>query len=152
MQHLVSHQYASWLVFPRRALTEYSLWVRNVRNTFLGVTITPPISQVECCHKHWNKFEFFTMYQKALLATPQSTDLSRPRKTLYQELVEGVELDLLCGQLSLLVTELHSFWFWTPVVDYLSNLEFSLTWWLIQNVLSLNEVAFRVNLADPILV
>lgn len=66
----------------------------------------------------------------------------------YCELVEVVIKDPLCRQLSLSATKLCSFWSWVPVADYISNTEVLLTWRLIQNVLFLNDVAFRGSWAN----
>lgn len=55
----------------------------------------------------------------ALRVIPRSTDLSRPRRVLYDELVEGVVKDPLCGLFGLSLAELRSFWSWAPAVNYL---------------------------------
>lgn len=62
--------------------------------------------------------------------------------------MEGVASDPVCGRLGLWETELHSFWTWVPAANYLSSSEFALTWQLIRNGLSLNDVAFRDAWAD----
>lgn len=68
------------LVFLCRALTEDWPWARNVKGTFFRLTITlsiPMLSAVVNLGISPN-------------STPGYSDLIRPRRTLYQELVEGV--------------------------------------------------------------
>ncbi|CAE1322429.1 unnamed protein product [Acanthosepion pharaonis] len=84
----------------------------------------------------------------ALRVIPRSSDLSRPRRVFYRELVEAVAKDPLRGWLGLSADEFHSFWSWAPASDYLINPEFSLNWQMIRNRLSLNDKAFIRGLAD----
>lgn len=44
------------------------------------------------------------------VTSEESRDLSRPRKTLYRELVEPVVSDTVYGRFGFLATELRSFW------------------------------------------
>ena len=76
------------------------------------------------------------------------SDLSRPRKELYREVVVGSASDPLVERLGWLLGEIRSEWNWTPCSSFLNNFEFSLTWWLDQKALPLNGWAFRACLAD----
>lgn len=107
------------------------------RVTFL--TITLAISRAERLRKPQEKSIFLLECRSNLWVIPRSRDLSRPRRVFYRELVEVVAKDPLNDRLVLSADEFRSFWYWTPAADYLSNSEFSLTWRLVQNRLSLND-------------
>lgn len=51
----------------------------------------------KCCHRSQLQKAFLKECQQALHVTPHSSDLSQPRKTLYQALVEGFVSGSLCG-------------------------------------------------------
>ena len=91
---------------------------------------------------------FFNEYQRAIQNLPRSSDLSWSRKKLYCGLVEGSVLDPLKKQLGWSLGEIHSQWIWAPGSRFLNNSKFSLTWWLAQKALALNDWAYRVCLAD----
>lgn len=102
----------------------------------------------QCRRKYRKQSEFLHECRLALWATPRFSELSRPRKILYRDLVERVASDPLTGWLGLSATGLRSFWSWAPVTIYLNNLNFSLTCRLIRNAPSLNDVGFNVSWAD----
>lgn len=81
-------------------------------------------------------------------ATAQFKDLSLPSRALYREIVKAVPSDPLFVWLGFSATELRYFTFWAPASNDLINLKFSLTWHLIKNGLSLNDVRFRLGWAD----
>lgn len=68
----------------------------TARDVFPSLTMTPPISGVERRRKRPKQSEFFTEYRETLRITPQTSNLSCFRKTLYRELVECVASDPLC--------------------------------------------------------
>lgn len=83
------HQHAERLIFLRCALTEDSLWAWCVRAAFPDLTITSPISEIECRCRPQKQSEFLHESRLYLWATLRSSDLSRPRRTLYRKLVGG---------------------------------------------------------------
>lgn len=97
MPHVVSRQQALRLVFLFCTLTEDSLLARGVRDTFPSLITTPVCSEVECRPKPRNQSQCFTECREALSATSWSSGLSRPRKALYQELMEIGVSDPSCG-------------------------------------------------------
>ena len=90
---------------------------------------------------------FVREYRTALRNFPGSSDLSRPRKELYRELVVDSASDPLSERRSRTAEEIRSHWNWAPVSSFLNN-EFSLTWWLAWNTLPLLSLNFRAGLAD----
>ena len=75
--------------------------------------------------------------QKALRNLLGSSDLSRPRKELYRELVVGSASDPLSERHGWTAEEIRSHWSWAPGSSFLNNSEFSLTWRLARNALPL---------------
>ena len=80
--------------------------------------------------------------RKALRNLLGSSDLSWPRKELYRELVVGSASDPL-ERRGWTAEEIRSHWNWAPGSSFLNNSEFSLTWRLVRNALSLRGLNFR---------
>ena len=77
--------------------------------------------------------------RKALHKLLGFSNLSRPRKELYRELVVGSVSDLLVERFGWSLTEIRSQWNWALGSTFLNNSEFSLTWRLARNALLLND-------------
>ena len=77
-----------------------------------------------------------------------SSDLSRPRKELYRELVLGSASDPLSERRGWTTEEIRSHWNWAPGSSFLNNSEFSLTWRLVRNALPLVGLNYKADLAD----
>lgn len=88
-----------------RGSFSYEYWqgIRSGRGVLGPLSLALPslCSGVDCRRKPPKQSKFFHDCWTALLTTPRSSDISRHRKPLYWELVEGVASDPLCGQLSL---------------------------------------------------
>ena len=65
--------------------------------------------------------------RQALHNFPGSSDLSRPRKEQYRELVMGSASDPLVDRLGYSMEEVRSHWNWAPDSGFLNNSEFLLT-------------------------
>lgn len=77
MPNLASHKLASRLAFLHWSLTGDLIMVGIVRGAFPFLTISPPISQVECHHKHQDQSDFLHECRNALTIIPRSSDLGR---------------------------------------------------------------------------
>ena len=77
-----------------------------------------------------------------------SSDLSRPRKELYWELVVGSASDPLSKRRGWTAEEIRSHWNWAPGSSFLNNSEFSFTWRRARNALPFLSLKFRAGLAD----
>ena len=86
--------------------------------------------------------------RKALRNLLGSSDLSRPRKELYLELVVGSASNLLSERHGWTAGEIRSHWNWAPGSSFLNNSEFSLTWRLVRNALPLHDLNYKAGLAD----
>ena len=86
MPDLESHWLAERLAFPGRSLTRDMVWGQKVKNAFLRLKSNP---KAENCRRPRGEAPFFAECRKALRNFPWSSDLSRTRKELYWELVEG---------------------------------------------------------------
>ena len=95
-----------------------------------------------------DKPQFVHECHAALCKLLRSSDLSRPQKELYRELVVGSALNPLREWHSWTTEEIHSHWNWAPGLSFLNNSAFSLTWWLAQNALPLLRLNFKAGLAD----
>ena len=84
----------------------------------------------------------------ALRNLPGSSDLSRPRKELYRELVVGSASDPLSERHGWTAEEIRSHWNWASGSSFLNHSEFSLTWRLTRNALPLLGLNFKAGLAD----
>ena len=94
--------------------------------------------KAESRRKHMGEALFVRECRKALCNLLGSSDLSRPRKELYRELVMGSASDPL--------SERH--WNWAPGSSFLNNSEFSLTWRLARNALPLLGLNYEAGLED----
>ena len=86
--------------------------------------------------------------RKAIRNLLGSSDLSWPRKELYRKLVVGSASDPLSERHGWRAEEIHSHWSWAPGSSFLNNSEFSLSWRLVRNALSLRSLNFKAGLAD----
>ena len=84
----------------------------------------------------------------ALRNLPGSSDLLRPRKELYQDLVVSSASDPLSEQRGWTTEEVCCHCNWATSSCFLYNSEFSLTWRLTRNALPLFSLNFRASLAD----
>ena len=84
----------------------------------------------------------------ALRNLPGSSDLSRPWKELYQEVVVGSASDPHSERHCWTAEEICSHWNWAPGSSFLNNSKFSLTWRLARNALPLLGLNFRAGLAN----
>ena len=121
------------------------MWSWKIGDAFPNLYSDP---RVEYRRRPRGEAQFLNECRRALGKLPRSSDLSRPRKELYRGLVEGVAKDPLRKRLDLTEGESLSLWSWAPGADYLDNSEFSLTWRLMRNGLPLNDVLFKMGLAD----
>ena len=145
MPHLASHRHAERLAFLERTVTEEHVWSCKIGEAFPNLYSDP---RGEGRRRPKGEARFLNECRRALVKLPRSSDLSQPRKALYQGLVEGVASDPLQKRLGLSEGEFFSLWCWAPGVDYLDNSEFSLTWRLMRNRLSLNDILYKMGLAD----
>ena len=76
------------------------------------------------------------------------SDLSRPWKEQYRELVVGCASDPLSERRGWTAENVRSHWNWAPGSGFLNNSEFSLTWWLVRKALPLLGLNFRVDQSD----
>lgn len=110
--------------FPMSCVDKDSILEGSIRDALYRLIITPHVCRA------------------ALGFILRSSGLSRLRRPLYRELLKRVGNNPLWGRLVFFsATELH-FWSWAPSMDYLNIPDFSLTWQLIRNLLSLT-VSFR---------
>ena len=79
---------------------------------------------------------------------PESSDLSRPRKELYRELLVGSVADPLSERCGWTAEEIRSHWNWAPGSSFLNNSEFSLTLLFARNALPLLGLDIRAGLSD----
>ena len=142
---LESHWLAERLAYLGRSLTGDSVWRRKVSRTFPRLKSDP---KAEGRRKSLGETWFVRECRKALRNLHGSSDLSRPRKELYRELVVGSASDPLSERRGWTAEEIRSHWNWTPGSSFLNNSEFSLTWRLVRNALPLLGLNFRAGLAD----
>ena len=121
------------------------MWRRKASQTFPHLQ---SVSKSEGRRKPMGEALFDRECRTALHNLLGSSDLSQPRKELYQELVVGSALDPLSERRGWMAEEIHFHWNWTPVSSFLNNSEFSLTWRLVRNVLPLLGLNYRAGLAD----
>ena len=134
MPDLVSHWLAERLAYLGRPLTRDAVRRRKASRTFPRLKSDP---KAEGRHKPMGEVLFVCEYRKALRIFLGSSDLSRPRKELYLELVVGSAWDSLSERDGWTAEEIRSHWNWAPGSSFLNNSEFSLTWRLARNVLPL---------------
>lgn len=74
-------------------LTEDSIWEGSVRDVFSSFTITLNVTEAERPRKDRNHSRFLQECRAALRAIPWYSDLSRPRRLLYSNLVQRFAKD-----------------------------------------------------------
>ena len=122
---LESHWLAERLAYLGRSLTGDSVWRRKASRTFPRLKSDP---KAEGRRKCLGETLFVRECRKALRNLLGSSDLSRPRKELYRELVVGSASDPLSEGRGWTAEEIRSHWNWAPGSSFLNNSEFSLTW------------------------
>ena len=145
MPDLESHQLAERLAYLGRSLTTDVVWSLMVRVAFPELGLCP---SAEGCRRPRDEPPFVIECCSDLRKLPRSSDLSWTHKELYKGLVVGSASDPLVDWLGWSAEEIRSQWNWAPGSGFLNNFEFSLTWQLARNVLSLNDWAYRACLAD----
>ena len=107
-----------------RSLTEDAEWRRKVSRTFPRLQSDPTaVSR----RKPMGEALFVRECRAALRNLLGFSDLSRPRKELYQELVVGSASDPLSERCGWTAEEICSHWNWAPGSSFLNNTDFSLT-------------------------
>ena len=139
------HWLAERLAYLGRSLTGDAAWRRKASRTFPRLKSDP---KAEGRRKPLDEALFICECQKALRNLLGSSDLSRPRKELYRELVVGSASDPLSKRRGWTAEEIRSHWNWTPGSIFLNNSEFSLTWRLVRNALPLLGLNYKAGLAD----
>ena len=145
MPDLESHWLAERLAYLGQSLTGDAVWKLKVSQTFPRLKSDP---KAEGRRRSLGKALFVRECRKALRNLLGSSDISRPRKELYRELVVGATSDPLSERHGWTVEEICSHWNWAPGSSFLNNSEFSLTWRLVQNALPLVGLNYRAGLAD----
>ena len=145
MPDLESHWLAERLAYLGRSLTGDSVWRRKASRTFPRLKSDP---KAEGRRKPLGETLFVRECRKALRNLLGSSDLSRPRKELYRELVVGSASDPLSERRGWTAEEIRSHWNWAPGSSFLNNSEFSLTWRLVRNALPLLGLNYKAGLAD----
>ena len=139
MPDLESHWLAERLAYLSRALTGDAVWRLKARRTF---------PKAEGRRRPLGETLFLRECRTALRHLLGSSDLSRPRKELYRELVVGSASDPLSERRGWTTEEIRSHWNWAPGSSFLNNSEFSLTWLLVRNALPLVGLNYKAGLAD----
>ena len=99
-------------------------------------------------HRPRGEGPFVCEYREVLRNLHQASDLSQPRKELYQDLVVGSASDPLVDRFDWSIEAVHSHWNWAPVWGFLNSSEFSLSWQLVRNALSLFGLNDKASLTD----
>ena len=145
MPDLESHWLAERLAYLGRSLTGDAVWRRKVSWTFPRLKSDP---KAEGRRKPMDETLFARECRMALRNLLGSSDLSRPRKELYRELVVGSASDPLSEWRGWTAEEIRSHWNWAPGSSFLNNSEFLFTWRLVRNALPLLDLNFRAGQAD----
>ena len=141
MPDLESHWLAERLAYLGRVLTGDAVWRRKASRTFPRLNSDP---KAEGRRRPLGEALFVHECRKTLRNLLGSSDLSWPRKELYRELVVGSASD----PLGWTAEEIRSLWNWAPRSSFLNYSEFSLTWRLVRNALSLHGLNFKAGQAD----
>ena len=138
MPCLKAHRDAERLSFLSRTLTEDAdtPWGRKVRANFPELDTQPG---AEGLRMPRGECTFLRECRSAIRRFPRSLDLTKSRKALYRELVEGSAQDRFRERLGLTEVDSRSIWSWAPGTGYFTNAEFSLTWRVARNGLWLND-------------
>ena len=134
MPDLESHWLAERLAYLGRALTGDAVWRLKTSRTFPRLKSDP---KAEGRRRPLGETLFVRECRTTLRNLLGSSDLSRPRKELYRELVVGSASDPLSERHGWTTEEIRSHWNWEPGSSFLNNSEFSLTWRLVRNALPL---------------
>ena len=145
MPDFESHWLAERFAYLGRSLSGNAFWRRKANRTFPRLHSDP---KAEGRRKPMGETPFVHECRAALRNLPGSSDLSRPWKELYRELVVGSISDPLCELHGLIAEEIRSHWNWASGSSFLNNSEFSLTWRLARNAFPLLGLNFRAGLAD----
>ena len=145
MPDLESHRLVERLAYLGRSLTGDAVWRRKASRTFPRIKSDP---KAERRRKPLGEALFVRECRTALRSLLGSSDLSRPRKDLYRELVVASTSDSLCEPRGWTAEEIRTHWNWVPGSSFLNNFEFSLTWRLVRNALPLLGLNYRAGLAD----
>ena len=145
MPDLESHWLAERLAYLGRVLTGTAVWRLKASRTFPRLQSDP---KAEGRRKPVGETLFVRECRTALRNLLGSSDLSRPRKELYRELVVGSASDPLSERRGWTTEEIRSHWNWAPGSSFLNNSEFSLTWRLVRNALPLAGLNYKAGLAD----
>ena len=145
MPDLESHWLAERLTYLGRSLTGDAVWTLKASRTFPRLKSNP---KAEGRRKPLGEALFVRECRTTLRNLVRSSDLSRPRKELYRELVVGSASDPLRGRHGWTTEEIRSHWNWAPGSSFLNSSEFSLTWRLVRNALPLVGLNYKAGLAD----
>ena len=145
MPDLESHWLAERLAYLGRALTGDAVWRLKAGRTFPRLQSDP---KAEGRRRPLGETLFVRECRTALRNLLGSSDLSRPRKELYRELVVGSASDPLSERRGWTKEGIRSHWNWAPGSSFLNNSEFSLTWRLVRNALPLVGLNYEAGLAD----
>ena len=145
MPDLESHWLAERVAYLGRSLTGDAVWRRKASRTFPCLKSD---LKAEGRRRPMGEALFVRECRKALRNLLGFSDLSRPRKELYRELVVGSASGPLRERRGWTAKEICSHWNWAPGSSFLNNSEFSLTWRLARNALPLLDLSFRAGLAD----
>ena len=138
MPDLESHWLAERLAYLGRSLTGDSVWRLKASRTRLK---SDP--KAEGRRKPLGEALFVRECRTALRSLLGSSDISRPRKELYRELLVGSASDPLSKRWGWTAKEIRSHWNWAPGSSFLNNSEFSLTWRLVRNALPLLGLNYK---------
>ena len=145
MPDLESHWLAERLAYLGRSLTGDAVWRRKASRTFPRLKSDP---KAEGRRKPMGEILFVRECRKDLRNLLGSSDLSRPRKGLYRELVVSSASDPLSERRGWTAEEIRSHWNWAPASSFLNNSEFSITWRLARNALPLLGLNYKAGLAN----
>ena len=145
MPDLENHWLTERLAYLGRSLSGDAVWRRKGSRIFPRLKSNP---KAEGQHKPMGETPFVHECRKAPRKFSGSSELSRLRKELYRELVEGSASNPLSEQHGWTAEEINSHWNWAPGSSFLNNSEFSLTRRLARNELLLLGLNFWVGLAD----
>ena len=145
MPDLESHWLAERLAYLGRSLTGDAVWRLKASRTFPRLKSDP---KAEGRRRPLGETLFVCECRTALCNLLGSSDLLRPRKELYWELVVGSATDPLSEWRGWTTEEIRSHWNWAPGSSFLNNSEFSLTWRLVRNALPLVGLNYKAGLAD----
>ena len=125
MADLESHWLAERLAYLGRSLTGDAVWRLKASRTFPRLK-SDQKAEGRC--RSLGEALFVCECRTALRNLLGFSDLSRPRKELYRELVVGSTSDPLSERRGWTAEEIRSHWNWAPGSSFLNNFEFSFTW------------------------